>query len=220
MECDWQASPTRRSVLLLVAFACAALAPARDAYVLLSGGGTPLSNNYSQYLQARAVADHLARTCPPESVWVFFGAGNRPDAPPILADARRETRRDGLVLQSWEPGILRNNRAATRDNFLRALRDEILPTVRDGGTLHLFVGDHGELAGKDDARESAITMWQLKPGRRGRGWITDDKEVLGVAETVFEIPILLSPDRSPALQRSGETPPRLSYAPHQGRQNQ
>ncbi len=154
----------------------------RDAYVLLSGGGSPLSNNYSQYLQARALADHLARTCPPESVWIFFGAGNRPDAPPVLADARRETRRDGLVLQSWEPGILPNNRAATRDNFLRALRDEILPMVRSGGTLHLFVGDHGELAGKDDARESAITMWQLKPGRRGRGWITDDKEVLGVAE--------------------------------------
>ena len=154
----------------------------RDAYVLLSGGGSPLSNNYSQYLQARAVADHLARACPPESVWIFFGAGNRPDSPPVLADARRETRRDGLVLQSWEPGILRDNRAATRDNFLRALRDEILPMVRDGGTLHLFVGDHGELAGKDDTRESAITMWQLKPGRRGRGWITDDKEVLGVAE--------------------------------------
>ncbi|MBL9186044.1 MAG: hypothetical protein JNK23_01060 [Opitutaceae bacterium] len=157
-------------------------AASRDAYVLLSGGGTPLSNNYSQYLQARALAEHLGRTCPPEAVWIFFGAGNRPDAPLILADARRETRREGLVLQSWEPGVLPRNRAATRDNFLRALRDEILPRVRDGGTLHLFVGDHGELAGKGDARESAITMWQLKPGRRGSGWVTDDKEILGVAE--------------------------------------
>ena len=25
---------------------------ARDAYLLISGGGTPLNNNYSQYLQA------------------------------------------------------------------------------------------------------------------------------------------------------------------------
>lgn len=153
----------------------------RHAYVLLSGGGTPLSNHYSQYLQARAVADHLLRTCPPGSVWVFFGMGNRPDAPPVLADVHRETRRDGLTLPSWEPGILPGNRPATREGFLRALRDEILTVVRDGGTLHLFVGDHGELAGKGDARESAITMWQLKPGRRG-GWNTDNNEVLGVAE--------------------------------------
>ena len=41
--------------------------------------------------------------------------------------------------------------------YLRALRDEILPAVRGGGTLHLFVGDHGELAGKDDARERTVT---------------------------------------------------------------
>ena len=30
-----------------------------DAFVVLSGGGTPLSNNYSQYLQARALNDWL-----------------------------------------------------------------------------------------------------------------------------------------------------------------
>jgi hypothetical protein len=153
----------------------------RDAYVLLSGGGTPLSNNYSQYVQARALADHLLRVRPPESVWIFFGAGHRPDAPAALADLRRETRRDGLAIQSWEPGVLPRNRPATRDAFLRALRDEILPRVRDGGTLHLLVGDHGELAGKGDARESVITLWQLKPGRRG-AWRTDDREILGVAE--------------------------------------
>ena len=153
----------------------------RDAYVLLSGGGTPLSNNYSQYLQARALADFFGREFPPDATWVFFGIGNRDDAPPILADARREAKRDGLVVQSWLPGVLPRNRAATKENFLRALREEILPTVNGGGTLYLFVGDHGELAGKGDARESAITMWQLRRGRRG-GWSTDDKEVLGVAE--------------------------------------
>jgi hypothetical protein len=63
------------------------------------------------------------------------------------------------------------------------LREEILPTVRDGGTLYLFVGDHGEISGRDDNEESAITMWELKPGRRrNRSWYTDDKEILGVAE--------------------------------------
>ena len=155
----------------------------RDAYVLLSGGGTPLTNNYSQYLQARAVAAFFERECPPDRTWVFFGAGNREGAAPILADARRERRHDGLLLQSWVVGSLPRNRPATRESFLRALRDEILPIVREGGTLYLIIGDHGELAGAKDQEESVITLWQLKASRRrGGGWVTDDKEVLGVAE--------------------------------------
>jgi hypothetical protein len=42
------------------------LAPADGpaVFVILSGGGTPLTNNYSQYLQARAWAGWLARTRP------------------------------------------------------------------------------------------------------------------------------------------------------------
>jgi hypothetical protein len=155
----------------------------RDAYVLLSGGGTPLSNNYSQYLQARAIAAFFGREFAPESTWVFFGTGNRDDAPPILADARREFKRDGLLIQSWLPGSLKGNRPATRQSFLRALREEILPTVSGGGTLYLFIGDHGELAGSGDKKESAITMWQMKQSRRRAGdWFTDDNELLGVAE--------------------------------------
>jgi len=155
----------------------------RDAYVLLSGGGTPLTNNYSQYLQAKGVAEYFGRIARPESVWVFFGAGNRAGAPPILADARHELKRAGTLVQSWVPGVLPRNRPATRESFLRALRDEILPAVRGGGTLYLFVGDHGELVGEKETRESAITMWQLKRGRRrGAGWITDDKEILTVTE--------------------------------------
>ncbi len=155
----------------------------RDAYVLLSGGGTPATNNYSQYLQARAVAGFLEREAPPGRSWIFFGMGNRPDTPAVLADVRRESKQDGLLIESWLPGVLPRNRPATRENFLRALREEILPVVRDGGTLFLFVGDHGELAGPRDRRESAITLWQLKPGRRRAAeWYTDEREVLGVAE--------------------------------------
>jgi hypothetical protein len=155
----------------------------RDAYVILSGGGSPLSNNYSQYLQARAMVDFFERECPRERTWIFFGAGNQEGATPALADARRELKQDGMLVQSWLPGTLPRNRAATRDNFLRALREEILPLVREGGTLYLFVGDHGELAGTGEKQESAITMWQLKQSRRrSRSWYTDDKEILGVAE--------------------------------------
>ena len=160
-----------------------ASAQARDVYVLLSGGGTPLSNNYSQYLQAGALAGWLQQDFPADSTWIFFGIGNREGAPPVLADVRREWKRDGRIVQSWLPGPLPHNRPATRDSFLRALREEILPAVSGGGTLDLFVGDHGEIDGTGEKRESAITLWQLKPGkRRTGGWSTDEREVLGVAE--------------------------------------
>ena len=155
----------------------------RNAYVLLSGGGTPLSNNYSQYLQARALAEYLQAQFPVQDTWVFFGMGSRPDAAPVLADVRREEKRDGQILQTWLPGPLPRNRPATRESFLRALREEILPAVRGGGTLYLWVGDHGELSGEENARESAITLWQLKPARRrSGGWHTDEEEILGVSE--------------------------------------
>lgn len=154
-----------------------------DAYVLLSGGGTPLTNNYSQYLQARAIAAFFERECPPERTWVFFGVGNRDGSPAVLADAHRERKHHGLLVDEWLPGMLPRNRPATRESFLRALREEILPLVRDGGTLYLFIGDHGELAGTREQQESAITLWQLKPNRRRTGsWFTDEKEVLGVEE--------------------------------------
>lgn len=155
----------------------------RDAYVLLSGGGTPLTNNYSQYLQARAIAAFFERECPPERSWIFFGAGNREGAPAVLSDAHREQKHQGLLIDEWLPGALPRNRPATRESFLRALREEILPLVREGGTLYLFIGDHGELAGARDEQESAITLWQLKQNRRRTSsWFTDEKEILGVAE--------------------------------------
>ena len=60
----------------------------RDVYVLISGGGTPLSNNYSQYLQARAFAGFLEERYPDRPRWVFFGLGNREGEAPILADVQ------------------------------------------------------------------------------------------------------------------------------------
>lgn len=155
----------------------------RDAYVLLSGGGTPLTNNYSQYLQARAIASFFERECPPGRTWVFFGVGNRDGAPAVLSDAHREQKYNGRFVDEWLPGTLPRNRPATRESFLRALREEILPLVREGGTLYLFIGDHGELAGARDEQESAITLWQLKQNRRRtNSWFTDEKEILGVGE--------------------------------------
>ena len=153
----------------------------RDAFVLLSGGGTPLSNNYSQYLQAKAFATYFERRHADRPHWVFFGVGNREGEAPVLADVRRQVRRDGRLVESWLPGPLKNNRPATRASFLGALREEILPVVRGGGTLYLFIGDHGTES-RGDNPESLITMWQLRRGEGRDSWSTDNAETLGVAE--------------------------------------
>ena len=155
--------------------------PARDAYVLLSGGGTPLSNNYSQYLQARAVTAWLQRSYPEDSVWIFFGCGNQEGQPVRLADVRHRIVQGGQELESWLSGSLPHNRPATRESFLHALRKDILPAVRDGGTLYLLVGDHGSLT-KSGPKESVITLWQLERTSDRRGWHTNEEEVLSVSD--------------------------------------
>lgn len=152
---------------------------ARDAFVFISGGGTPLSNNYSQYLQAEAMSSWLQKSYPADSVWIFFGAGNRPGEPVALADVHRQLKENGLLVDTWLPGSLPRNRPATKEAILRALHDEILPAVADGGTLFLFVGDHGELT-RGNPPESAITLWQMVRDPRTR-WNTDPRETLSVS---------------------------------------
>lgn len=135
---------------------------ARDAFVMLSGGGSPLGNNYSQYLQARAVAKYFQDNYPADSVWTFFGAGNVEGEAAFIADVRKQYKKDGLILESWLPGPLPNNRPAKREEFLRALKEEILPAVQDGGTLFLFVGDHGSQA-SGDTYDTTIDLWGIDP---------------------------------------------------------
>jgi hypothetical protein len=91
----------RPSLLLILAVLFSATAAmARDVFVLYSGGGTPLTNNYSQYLQARAVSSFLLGRYPQESVWIFFGAGNREGEAPVFSDVRRQFKRDGEIMES------------------------------------------------------------------------------------------------------------------------
>lgn len=162
--------------------ACAPALPARDAFVLLSGGNSPFDNNYSQYLQGRAVADYFVKRFPSNSVWIFFGAGNVKGEAPILADVCQETVRDNVILPSWLPGALPHNLPARRAVFLTALRNEILPAIADGGTLFLFVGDHGSRT-RGRNSESEIDLWSLgrDPGSE-HGWHEDEDETLPVSE--------------------------------------
>jgi hypothetical protein len=149
---------------------------------MLSGGDSPLENNYSQYLQARAVVACFERNYPPDSVWVFFGAGNIEGEQPVFGDVRRAVQRDGITLDTWLPGCLSRNRPAKRDVILRALHEEILPAVAGGGTLYLFVGDHGSRT-RGKSGESIINLWSLERDPQSeRGWRSNDDESLGVAE--------------------------------------
>src|SRR5438105_10988278 len=87
-------------------------AEGRDAFVMLSGGYSPFDNNYSQYLQAKAVVTFFEQNYPRDSIWVFFGAGNVEGEKPIFCDVRREIDRQGTPMNSWLPGSLSHNRPA------------------------------------------------------------------------------------------------------------
>lgn len=150
---------------------------------MLSGGYSPTDNNYSQYLQARAMVAFFELNYPGDPAWVFFGAGNVEGQPPIFGDVRREQAQgDGVKVNAWLPGALKRNRPARRETILRAFREEILPTVAGGGTLFLFVGDHGSQA-RGEPRESVIDLWTIEPDDKSkRGWKSSKDETLGVAE--------------------------------------
>jgi hypothetical protein len=156
-----------------------ALGP-NDAFVLLSGGGSPLSNQYSQYLQAKAMTAYFQDAYPADAVWTFFGLGAKPGEPAALNDVHRKVKQDGQLLSTWLAGELPRNRPANRKEILETFRNEILPRVAPGGTLYLFVGDHGHLT-KDQSAQSAITLWQLQPTPQG-GWGPDLTQQLTVTD--------------------------------------
>jgi hypothetical protein len=156
--------------------------PARDVFVMLSGGVSPWINNYSQYLQARAVVTWLEQNYPRDSVWAFFGAGNVAGEEPIFYDVRREERLGGKMVETWLPGTISRSRPARRDIFLKALHEEILPAVAEGGTLYLFVGDHGSQSRGTNA-ESVIDMWGLeRDDETDRKWRTQRNSSLRVSD--------------------------------------
>jgi hypothetical protein len=153
-----------------------------NVFVMLSGGASPTSNNYSQYLQARAVVRFFEQNYPADSIWTFFGAGNIEGQAPFFGDVRRQVKQEGLILETWLPGPISRNRPAKREVVLKAFREEILPAVRDGGTLFLFVGDHGSLS-RGEHPECQIDLWGIDPDPGSvRGWKSVNHEKLTVSD--------------------------------------
>lgn len=168
-------------LLLCALMGSASGLPARDVFVMLSGGVSPFDNNYSQYLQARAINACFEKNYPRDSVWTFFGAGNVEGERAVMADVCRKVTRDKLTIDTWLPGAIPHNLPASREVVLRVFREEILPAVAGGGTLFLFVGDHGSRAGRNG--ESEIDLWELTRDPRGSvGWRYETNAALGVTE--------------------------------------
>src|SRR5262249_33234282 len=97
---------------------CLCFAPslfARAVFVLISGGGSSFDNNYSQFLQARGLVSYFFANYPPDSIWVFFGAGNVEGQKPVFSDVYHQTQRDGVSIDSWLPGALRQNLPAKHE---------------------------------------------------------------------------------------------------------
>src|SRR5262252_8614706 len=84
--------------IFCVAAAGSGKTEARDAFVLISGGDSPTENNYSQYLQAKAVSKFFVQAYPTNAVWIFFGAGNVEGGKPVFSDVYRQVKKDGLTL--------------------------------------------------------------------------------------------------------------------------
>ena len=133
-------------------------------------------------MQPGYAAEFFDRNYPRNSVWTFFGAGNVANATPVFSDVYRQVKRNDVLMDSWLPGALPHNRPATREEFLPALRKEILPAVADGGTLYLFVGDHGSRSTGRNS-ESIIVLWGMyRDDLSEHGWSESDHESLGVSE--------------------------------------
>ena len=157
---------------------------ARDVFVILSGGVSPESDNYSQFVQARSMARYFLAHYPRRDVFLFFAAGNVEGEPAKILDVRLEKLMpDGIRSSTWFAGFLPGNQPAVRETIFREFREHILPAVHDGGTLFLFVGDHGDLESIGSQRQSVINLWGWKRDPLAvHGWRSDRTEKLGVAE--------------------------------------
>ncbi len=136
-----------------------------DQILVLSGGGTPLSNHHSQYLQTKTLFDDLGLRFPGSQPTVMFGAGNRLDAPLVLADTHRSTKSNGLDIETMIPGVLAGNSAATQENVTNYFLQPKLSQMKTSENFFLLVSDHGMPFVKSDGsydtsyENNCIDLW-------------------------------------------------------------
>lgn len=111
--------------------------------LVLSGGGTPLTNHYSQYIQTKTLFDDLSARFPQTEATVLFGGGNQPGVVPTMGDVHRLVKLDGLDYESLIFGEIKGNSAATPQNVEKYFAQDKLSKMRKNEALFLFVSDHG-----------------------------------------------------------------------------
>ncbi len=131
--------------------------------LIVSGGGSPESNHYSQYLQTISIYLDLKHRLD-YTVDVFFGAGNNQHTIANFADVHKTERTPNATFEKFIIGTIENNRAATKENVLNFFKNEIAPGLEN---FFLVVSDHGMpnlVNGESDQTFSnnCIDMWTVK----------------------------------------------------------
>ncbi len=114
-----------------------------DQLLVLSGGGSPLGNHYSQYLQTKTIFDDMNARFPAMNPSVLFGAGNRAGEAPVLADVHRLVKQGELSFRQMVVGAIDGNSAATLKNVGAYFEQPRLKKMAKEETLFLLVSDHG-----------------------------------------------------------------------------
>lgn len=162
-----------RIKFLLVAFLAVSIhsqmAFSADRFFVLSGGDSPSNNHYSQYLQTKTLADWLKNHFGEKRVDVLFGIGNSPKNPKIFPDVHAKFERDDGFLHQVFYGVIANNRPATRQETVQALRKAVQATPQDD-TFFLFVSDHGmPNQDADNYEDNCINLWSYNPKDESKG---------------------------------------------------
>ena len=112
--------------------------------MVLSGGHSPESNHYSQYLQTKTLYEFTDSKFGSDEVKLFFGSGLRPDSQNVLPDVHRIAPLNSTSNQrtsDFIPGVINNNNSAYKNNVLNFLDDaRQLPSNKN---FYLLVSDHG-----------------------------------------------------------------------------
>src|SRR5688572_7849650 len=135
----------RLAAIVLVALTLST-AHAADHVFMLSGGGNPGANHYSQYLQTQTMTYELRKILGDSRVDVRFGAGNNEANPRLLSDVHKATELEsGQKIHDMRFGVITGNAPATKDGaleYFKGLEKSSGLSAKD--TFFLIVSDHGE----------------------------------------------------------------------------
>lgn len=134
---------SKSGAALFISFSLLVFAAKADEVLILSGGGSPRGNHYSQYLQTKTLTDGLRAVLPGTQVTVYFGAGNAVGQSPVLADVHRSMKTDKGSREVMVSGSILGNQAATRENVDAYFTSGQTSLMNPDETFFVIVSDHG-----------------------------------------------------------------------------